>query len=122
MPQIDGPKQERIPLAGPVVCLVHPMAYIRGQVSSRGQFRCPFNQRECIQRCRPSAPETKEGNTNACHPAGFTMRPWFNVRKAAQMAAFFAKQEGGTINVLKLVKLVYLANRAAMEKYDFPLV
>jgi len=50
------------------------------------------------------------------------MRPWFNVRKAAQMAAFFAKQEGGTINVLKLVKLIYLANRAAMEKFDFPLV
>jgi uncharacterized phage-associated protein len=50
------------------------------------------------------------------------MKPWFNVRKAAQVAAFFAKQEGGNINVLKLVKLIYLANRKAMEKLDFPLL
>ena len=49
------------------------------------------------------------------------MRPWFNVRKAAQVSAFFAREEKGSINVLKLVKLVYLANRAAMEKFDFPL-
>jgi len=48
--------------------------------------------------------------------------PWFNVRKAAQVAAYFAKAEGGAINVLKLVKLIYLANRKAMEKFDFPLV
>lgn len=49
-------------------------------------------------------------------------RPWFNVRKAAQVAAFFAKAEGNSINVLKLVKLVYLANRLAMDRFDFPLV
>ncbi len=50
------------------------------------------------------------------------MRPWFNVRKAAQVAAFFARESGGTINVLKLVKLIYLANRIAMERNDFPLI
>jgi uncharacterized phage-associated protein len=50
------------------------------------------------------------------------MKPWFNVRKAAQVAAFFAKQEGGSINVLKVVKLIYLANRRAMDKLDFPLL
>lgn len=42
----------------------------------------------------------------------------FNIRKAAQVAAFFAKAEGGSINVLKLVKLVYLADRKFMEQYD----
>lgn len=50
------------------------------------------------------------------------VKPWFNVRKAAQVSAFFALREGGRINVLKLAKLVYLANRLAMEKFDFPLL
>jgi uncharacterized phage-associated protein len=50
------------------------------------------------------------------------VRVWFNVRKAAQIVAFFAKQEGDSINVLKLVKLVYLANRLALEKHNYPLV
>jgi uncharacterized phage-associated protein len=42
----------------------------------------------------------------------------FKVRKAAQVAAFFAEKEGGSINVLKLVKLIYLSDRRFMEKYD----
>jgi uncharacterized phage-associated protein len=50
------------------------------------------------------------------------MASWFKVRKAAQIAAFFARKEGGAINLLKLVKLIYLANRRAMEKYDYPLI
>lgn len=49
-------------------------------------------------------------------------RPWFNVRKAAQVTAYFAKAEGNAINVLKLVKLFYLANRRAMDRLCFPLV
>lgn len=47
---------------------------------------------------------------------------WFNARKAAQVAAFFAIQEGGHINVLKLTKLLYLADRHHMEKYDYPIL
>jgi uncharacterized phage-associated protein len=47
--------------------------------------------------------------------------PWFNVRKAAQVAAFFAREEGGQINVLKLSKLVYLADRKNMELHDVPI-
>lgn len=50
------------------------------------------------------------------------MTPWYNVRKAAQVAAFFSHAEGGNINVLKLVKLVYLADRLFMEKYDSPIL
>ncbi len=46
----------------------------------------------------------------------------FKVRKAAQVAAYFAKAEGGSINVLKLVKLIYLADRAFMQKYDCPIL
>lgn len=46
---------------------------------------------------------------------------WFNVRKAAQIAAFFAREEGGAINVLKLAKLVYIADRMNMERYDIPM-
>ena len=45
----------------------------------------------------------------------------FQVRKAAQIAAFFAHREGGSISHLKLVKLVYLANRRSMEKFDYPM-
>jgi uncharacterized phage-associated protein len=46
---------------------------------------------------------------------------WFNVRKAAQIAAFFAREQGGAINVLKLTKLVYIADRLNMDRYDFPI-
>ena len=42
----------------------------------------------------------------------------FKIRKAAQVAAYFAKAEGGSIDVLKLVKLIYLADRRFLEKHD----
>lgn len=48
--------------------------------------------------------------------------PYFNIRKAAQVAAFFALKEGGKINVLKLTKLIYLADRQHLEKYDSPIL
>lgn len=47
---------------------------------------------------------------------------WYNARKAAQVAAFFAKQEGGKINVLKLVKLIYLADRLALQTFEAPIL
>ena len=50
------------------------------------------------------------------------MAPWFNVKKAAQVAAFFALRQGGQINVLKLTKLIYLADRRFMERYDAPIL
>jgi uncharacterized phage-associated protein len=49
------------------------------------------------------------------------MPAWFNVRKAAQIAAFFADSHGGRINVLKLAKLIYIADRTNMQQYDFPI-
>lgn len=50
------------------------------------------------------------------------MIPWFNIRKAAQVAAFFARAEGGRINVLKLIKLIYLADRKHLEDFDWPIL
>lgn len=37
------------------------------------------------------------------------------------MAAFFAMKEGGQIHVLKLTKLIYLSDRAFMQRYDVPI-
>lgn len=45
----------------------------------------------------------------------------FNERKAAQMAAFFLHQSGGKLEVLKLMKLLYLADRQAMDWYEQPI-
>ena len=50
------------------------------------------------------------------------MTPWFNVKKAAQLAAYFALRQGGQINVLKLVKLIYLSDRRSMEVFDAPIL
>jgi uncharacterized phage-associated protein len=47
---------------------------------------------------------------------------WYDARKAAQVVAFFAKCEGGTINILKVVKLVYLADREALATFDAPIL
>lgn len=46
----------------------------------------------------------------------------YNVKKAAQVAAFFAKREGGSIPILKLVKLLYLSDREYMKTYDRPIL
>ena len=45
----------------------------------------------------------------------------FDVSVAAQAAAFFARKEGGRIDYLKLVKLMYLAEREFMDRYLEPL-
>ena len=50
------------------------------------------------------------------------MAQWFNARKAAQVAAYLAMRQGGTINVMKLVKLIYLADREFMTRYDSPIL
>ena len=49
------------------------------------------------------------------------MDDWFDDRKAAQVAAFFCEVAGGTEDVLKLVKLVYLADRESMKRSGFPI-
>lgn len=45
----------------------------------------------------------------------------YNPHKAAQTIAFFAMQEGHAINVLKVIKLVYLADRESVRVRGFPI-
>ncbi|MBY9067772.1 SocA family protein [Hyphomonas sp. WL0036] len=46
----------------------------------------------------------------------------FDPKKSAQVAAFFCLKAGGKINVLKLVKLMYLSDRLSMERSGSPVV
>lgn len=41
----------------------------------------------------------------------------FNQRKAAQAAAFFLFKAGGSLEILKLMKLMYLAERESLKQY-----
>lgn len=45
----------------------------------------------------------------------------YSPNKVAQMAAFFGQKQGGVINVLKLIKLLYLADRMSLTKYGRPI-
>ena len=48
---------------------------------------------------------------------GMTFR--FNIRKATEAASLFIKMEGGKLNVMKLVKLVYLLDRTSIARRGF---
>ncbi|WP_303982137.1 Panacea domain-containing protein [Dongia mobilis] len=48
--------------------------------------------------------------------------PGYSARKSAQAAAFFAKMQGGAINILKLIKLLYLSDRESLQRYDMPIL
>ena len=45
----------------------------------------------------------------------------FTPTKLAQVATFFAAKEGAPISVLKLVKLMYLADRESMRRHGYPI-
>ena len=45
----------------------------------------------------------------------------FNERKVAQMAAHFLQCEGGKMAILKLMKLLYLAERESLKRYGMPM-
>lgn len=46
---------------------------------------------------------------------------WFPTRKAAQVVAYFADKAGGSINVFRAPKLVYLADRLSMAQREHPI-
>lgn len=50
------------------------------------------------------------------------MKTPFDITKAAQVAHFFITREGSEIEILKLVKLIYLADRLSLEKRRIPVV
>jgi len=45
----------------------------------------------------------------------------FNEKKAAQVAAFFLHRGGGRLDILKLMKLMYLAERSSLTRFGEPL-
>lgn len=45
----------------------------------------------------------------------------FNEPKIAQMAAYFLAQRGGPMSYLKLMKLLYLAERKSLQVYGLPM-
>jgi uncharacterized phage-associated protein len=49
------------------------------------------------------------------------MRFPFNERKAAQAAAYLLKKHGGRLNYMKLIKLLYLADRASLIARGMPI-
>ncbi|MEQ1752244.1 MAG: Panacea domain-containing protein [Prosthecobacter sp.] len=50
------------------------------------------------------------------------MQTVFDIDKAAQVAHFFVSSEGGEMDILKLVKLIYLADRASLQSRRTPIV
>ena len=50
------------------------------------------------------------------------MQTVFDIDKAAQVAHFFVSCEGGEMDILKLVKLIYLADRASLQSRRAPIV
>lgn len=46
----------------------------------------------------------------------------FNEKKAAQAAAYFLFRAGGTLSVLTLTKLLYLAERRSFEQFGEPMI
>lgn len=45
----------------------------------------------------------------------------YKEEKSSQIAAFFTSREGGHISHLKLLKLMYIADRKSLEKLGFPM-
>lgn len=45
----------------------------------------------------------------------------FSEEKAAQVAAYLLQKRGGKMSYLKLIKLMYLADRESMAEYGFPI-
>ena len=45
----------------------------------------------------------------------------FNEKKTTQVASLFIEKEGGTINYMKLIKLLYFADREALVSWERPL-
>jgi uncharacterized phage-associated protein len=46
----------------------------------------------------------------------------FSEKKAAQVAAFFLHRAGGRMEILKLMKLMYLAERASYQQFGEPMI
>jgi uncharacterized phage-associated protein len=63
----------------------------------------------------------RQGRPSSMKPASRTSFP-FDGRKATEVAAAFLERAGGTINVMKLVKLLYLLDRESIGRRGVPVV
>lgn len=45
----------------------------------------------------------------------------FDERKVAQMAAYFLQRNGGPLSIIKLMKLLYLADRRSLDWFEYPM-
>jgi uncharacterized phage-associated protein len=59
--------------------------------------------------------------TGRFHPEGHRMQLGFNEKKTTQAAARFLKLGGGQMSYLKLMKLLYLADRGAFLRWGRPI-
>lgn len=46
----------------------------------------------------------------------------FIERKAAHVAAYLTLKQGGSIHIVKLIKLIYLSDREFLKRYDAPIL
>lgn len=60
--------------------------------------------------------------SNSISPPWTTPVAGFRARKAAQICSFFALKNDGMIEKLKLIKLIYFAERLSLSKYSHPML
>jgi hypothetical protein len=46
----------------------------------------------------------------------------YNPKKAAQVVAYLVQGRGGKTDIIDVMKLVYLSDRASIDKYDCPIL
>lgn len=82
------------------------------------------SEEPCSQegRCRAIAKSPRSVLAPFSNKTGTSMPAMFSQRKAAQVAAFFANAEQQPIHIIKLVKLIYLADREFMRRHGRPIL
>jgi len=55
------------------------------------------------------------------HPQPRRLLPPFNERKATEAASVLLRLRGGQMSHLKLIKLLYLADREALDRWSVPI-
>lgn len=78
----------------------------------------------CLEEVVPGqqdSPAASVGGAYLCEPGTTAMDACFDQRKATQMAALFLNYAGGRMEYIRLIKLLYIADREALRKWQYPL-
>jgi len=67
------------------------------------------------------SPSASVGGTCLYEPGATEMYACFDERKATQMAAVFLKYAGGKMEYIRLIKLLYITDREALRRWQYPL-